>query len=175
MVLFDTAGLRETDNVVEQEGIRRARLTAEGSDLVLWLKDLGAPNGTPEPAGAAPVWTIWTKSDLAPEPKADAQADDLSISAATGVGLDRLLDRLRAAASQAMSSDAAWLVTRSRQADALSTVCERLDAALGGFDRPLEMVAEDLRGACDGLGRVTGRIDVEDVLDRLFGEFCIGK
>ncbi len=175
VVLFDTAGLRETDNVVEQEGIRRARLTAEGSDLVLWLKDLGAPNGTPEPAGAAPVWTIWTKSDLAPEPKADAQADDLSISAATGVGLDRLLDRLRAAASQAMSSDAAWLVTRSRQADALSTVCERLDAALGGFDRPLEMVAEDLRGACDGLGRVTGRIDVEDVLDRLFGEFCIGK
>jgi len=177
VVLFDTAGLRETDNIVEREGVRRARLTAEQSDLVLWLRDLSAADDAAEPIDSVPVWTVWSKADLmsVEAVAADADAGDLSISAVTGAGLDVLLERLRAASSDAMSSDAEWLVTRSRQADALNMICAGLDAALGGKGRPLEMIAEELRGATDGLGRVTGRIDVEDVLDRLFGEFCIGK
>ena len=177
VVLFDTAGLRETDNIVEREGVRRARLTAEQSDLVLWLRDLSAGDDASEPIDSVPVWTVWSKADLTSVEAvvANPDAGDLSVSAVTGAGLDVLLERLRAAAAEAMSSDAAWLVTRSRQADALNIICAGLDAALGGKDRPLEMIAEDLRGATDGLGRVTGRIDVEHVLDRLFGEFCIGK
>jgi len=174
VVLFDTAGLRETDNIVEQEGIRRARQTAGQSDLVLWLRDLSDMD---EPAveeiDSVPVWTVWTKSDLVSV--SHAEGGELRISAKTGDGLDDLLGRLRVAASERMTSDAAWLVTRNRQADALRSVLSNLGSAIADPSRPMEMIAEDLRSAADGIGRVTGRIDVEDVLDRLFGEFCIGK
>ncbi len=174
VVLFDTAGLRETDNVAEQEGIRRARLTGETSDLVLWLDDLSSPgNRVPGPIDSVPVWLIGTKADLAAQ---NDNRTDLVISAKTGAGLDRLLDRLRTEAEAVMSAGSAgWLVTRARQADAMKEVLASLETAAGDRSRPLEMVAEDLRAASDGIGRVTGRIDVEDVLDRLFGEFCIGK
>ena len=94
----------------------------------------------------------------------------------TGEGFDGLLVRLRTEAKAAMSAGSAgWLVTRARQADAMKAVLASLETAVGDRNRPLEMVAEDLRAASDGIGCVTGRIDVEDVLDRLFGEFCIGK
>jgi tRNA modification GTPase len=173
VVLFDTAGLRETENIVEQEGIRRARLAAEQADLVLWLRDLSAPEGTSDkPIDSVPVWTVWTKADLV---AVAIGKDDLRISAVTGEGLERLLERLRDAAHNAMGSGSAWLVTRERQARALGETLSSLEVALADGNRPLEMVAEDLRSASDGIGRVIGRVDVEDVLDQLFSEFCIGK
>ncbi len=172
VVLFDTAGLRETDSVVEREGIRRARLAAEQADLVLWLRDGSGPVDEPAPIGSVPLLQVATKCDLAETEPSD---DALQISAKTGEGLDELLLRLKTAAAETMTSDAAWLVTRARQADALRSVVASLNDAADKPDRPLEMIAEDLRAATDGIGRVSGRIDVEDVLDRLFGEFCIGK
>jgi tRNA modification GTPase len=174
VVLFDTAGLRETENAIEQEGIRRAKLTAEQSDLVLWLHDLGSPDDSAATLiDSVPVWTVGTKADLATD---TGECCDLAISAKTGEGLDRLLERLRITAEAAMPvGSGTWLVTRARQAEALNECWRSLGNAVGDRNRPLEMIAEDLRAASDSIGRVTGRIDVEDVLDRLFGEFCIGK
>jgi tRNA modification GTPase len=118
-----------------------------------------------------PHLTVATKADLA---NAGA-GDDLAISAATGLGLDRLLTAIeRHAAASLGSGDA--LVTRERHRLALEGCLSHLDRAVGlGAGLPAELVAEDLRLAVRALGEVAGRVGVEEVLDRLFSSFCIGK
>jgi tRNA modification GTPase len=187
VLVYDTAGLREAEGKAEQEGVRRAVARAGSSDLVLWL---GAPEDRDAPPASAddsipflsdsvPIWFVDTKSDLGC-PDSRARLPDLkkfaarfSISAKTGAGLAGLETALLAAASKAMSGDAAFTITRLRHKILLKEVVADLDAALAA--REEEVVAELLRRAGDALGRLTGRIDVEDVLDQLFGEFCIGK
>ncbi len=175
VVLFDTAGLRDTENIAEQEGIRRARDTGELADLVLWLRDLSAEGSPVSDLGSVPIWKIGTKADLRSAGREFDCRVDLAISAFTGEGLDVLIDRLRERVCASLASEAGWLVTRERQRNALNHAVSRLEGSDAWMARPLEMIAEDLRVAGDAIGRVTGRIDVEDVLDRLFGEFCIGK
>ena len=175
VILFDTAGLREAENLAEIEGVRRARETGLQADLVLWLLDLAGTPGEQTRFGSVPMWLIGTKADLASDQEDPDKAVDLRISALTGEGLDGLLGRLKRQASSVLFSDAGWLVTRQRQRDSLQDAAELLSQAGERTVRPLEMIAEDLRGAGDAIGRVTGRIDVENVLDRVFNEFCIGK
>jgi tRNA modification GTPase len=167
VVLFDTAGLRETESEAEREGVRRASRTAEKADLLLWLEDSTAPSAPLPPLGARPIWRVRTKIDLG-----GAIADaDMAISVVSGEGLDELMARLRERAAAAMGVGDA-LVTRQRQKEAIEQAVqalERVDAV------PEELAAHLLRQAGEAIGRLTGRIDVEDVLDRLFGEFCIGK
>lgn len=175
VLLFDTAGLRETANLAEREGIRRARQTGEQADLVLWLQDKMMPAAGGIDTGPVPLWRVGTKADLHSGQSESDESVDFLVSARTGEGLDNLLARLKDAASDTLCSDAGWLVSRQRQHDALQDAAGRLGLSEVWMARPLEMIAEDLRISSDAIGRVTGRIDVEDVLDRLFGEFCIGK
>jgi tRNA modification GTPase len=165
VVLVDTAGLREAASAAEREGIRRALAAAEHADLVLWLSEGGdeAP-----PAGVSgAVWHVRTKADLG------GSRDDAEflISAVTGLGMAELAERLGCAAAESAEGEVA-LVTRRRQRELLQHAADCLD---GVADRPEEIGADLLRSASEALGRLTGRIDVEDVLDRLFAEFCIGK
>jgi tRNA modification GTPase len=168
VILIDTAGLRSTEDVVEKEGIRRALLRAEGADLVLALEAFDSP---PQPSSwAAPTLRLWTKSDLRQAPDA---FEGLAVSSTAGEGIAELLDAIADRAREALGNGAA-LVTRERHREALVTALAALDRGVE-LDKPPELFAEDLRLALRGLGRVTGHVGVEDILDRVFSSFCIGK
>jgi tRNA modification GTPase len=172
VLLADTAGLREARDEAEREGVRRAAARARSADLALWLADASAPA---DPAGvsATLLWRVANKIDLAPESVWPA---DHRVSARTGAGLDGLLTALSAAAREALGTGEAVGVTRARHREALAAAHEALTRAASDWERlPDEILAEILRQAAEDLGRVTGRIGVEDVLDRIFAAFCIGK
>ncbi|WP_132254627.1 tRNA uridine-5-carboxymethylaminomethyl(34) synthesis GTPase MnmE [Methylobacterium segetis] len=165
VILVDTAGLRETEDCVEAEGIRRTRARMASADLVLHLSAADAPaSADPGPPGLA----VTTKADLA-----EPGGPGLSVSALTGQGLDRLLDAIEAAARGALGGGDA-LITRERHRAALARCVESLDRVVAGAPLP-ELVAEDLRLAVRALGEVGGHVGVEEMLDRLFSGFCIGK
>ena len=185
--LIDTAGIREaSDDPVEQEGMRRARAQAARADLVLWLIDAAVvdpPIGGHDGAGSAAHWTVVNKSDLIDDrslPRLEWQLknerDVHYVSATTGAGLDALVGAITRFAENHFTLEPA-LVTRERQRAILGEVvaalaeAERLAKAGAGE----ELVAEQFRLAANGLGRLTGRVDVEEVLGAIFAEFCIGK
>lgn len=167
VVLVDTAGLRDTDEAVEAEGIRRSRACIAEADLVLALVP---PGGVAPDLGAAPNLLVHTKADLSSEP-----SEGLAVSARTGEGLPALLDALRERAEAGMGEGDA-LITRARHREALERCLDHLDRLCAGVAGGLpELAAEDLRLAVRALGEVGGHVGVEDVLDRLFAGFCIGK
>ncbi len=187
VILTDTAGLREASGPIEQEGIRRALGKAREADLVIWLVDAASPVWTPPPeiaAGRCPVLTVANKADLtrggAPGgmarkvPPADL-TEPVSISALTGEGLTTLTDRLAAEVTSRLNVGAAPVLTQERHRLALTACHAALERILSDPDQAPELLAEDLRLAADALGRLTGRVDVEDLLGQIFGRFCIGK
>lgn len=173
VLLVDTAGLRDAAEPVEAEGIRRTRARIETADLVLAL----VPPDGPKPDLAdppVPILTVSTKSDLLAgfqDPRPDGS---LTVSARTGQGLDTLLDAIQAHAETGLGQGDA-LITRARHRSALEACTAHLDRLCAGVGGPPELVAEDLRLAVRTLGEVAGHVGVEDVLDRLFAGFCIGK
>jgi tRNA modification GTPase len=180
VVLTDTAGLRDAAGKVEQEGIRRTLARAEDAHLVLWVVDALAPQ--PEPAGAlrggrAPILVVANKCDAVSRDLAFSA--DVRLSAKTGEGLDHLTVELARRAADAAGDPAAGdlVPTSERQRVILQASLGHLDAFSKGRseDRPIELLAEDLRLAGQQLGRLTGRIDAEDVLGAVFARFCIGK
>jgi tRNA modification GTPase len=183
--LIDTAGIRESsDDPVEREGMRRAREQAERANLVLWVVEAtDADSLAPAPVPGVPHWTVLNKMDLvSPQqlPRLEWQSKAMGrthrVTATTGAGLDGLLTALVEFAEREFTLEPA-LVTRERQRTVLTAVvqslveCGRL-AEQGAGE---ELVAEQLRLAASGLGRLTGRVDVEDILDVIFRDFCIGK
>lgn len=169
VIVADTAGLRESGDAVEQEGVSRARARAQDADLVLWLIPPEGAEGEPP---ARRLLRVGTKADLG-----GSRADcDLQVSAASGEGIPELIDRLAAEAEGALGGGDA-IVTRERHRKALEraytgVVGAREMLETGG---PLELAAEEVRLACRAVGEITGRVDVEHMLDRLFSSFCIGK
>lgn len=166
VTLLDTAGLRETADAVEAEGVRRARARAEAADAVLWLSEDGE-EPPPTLDGAVRVRTKLDRGDAAPP-------GWLGISAATGAGLEALVGLIEARAD-ALAGGAPALVTRERQRRALEVAAHHLARAGGAFAGHEELRAEEVRLAVRALDQLIGRVDVEDVLDALFGTFCIGK
>ncbi|MPZ41392.1 MAG: tRNA uridine-5-carboxymethylaminomethyl(34) synthesis GTPase MnmE [Rhizobiales bacterium] len=183
--LIDTAGIRESsDDPVEHEGMKRAREQAARANLVLWVVDAASADA-PRPPQVPGVsqWTIINKMDLVRpqelprlEWRFKTKADAHFISASTGAGLDALIDAVVEFAERYFTLEPA-LVTRERQRWVLSEVVQSLAEAnaLAGQGRGEELIAEQLRLAASALGRLTGRIDVEDILDAIFRDFCIGK
>ncbi len=173
VILADTAGLRDTAEVIEAEGVRRARARAETADLVLLLLDGSAADpfaGLPE--GTRGDLVVFNKSDL-PWP---ARHDGLSISLRTGDGLDAMIDALSAKVRERLERRTeAPVLTRARHRHALEDAARSLKNALTVPDDQPELMAEDLRLALRALGRITGHVDIEDVLDVVFKDFCIGK
>lgn len=171
VILADTAGLRETADRVEDEGVRRALARAERADLKLLLYD-----GSLWPAKDVATADLLDGDALEIVTKADllsATADlPLAISTVTGAGLDGLLDRLAEAVAARLSGGGPAL-TRARHRTALEDAKEALDRAMTAPSP--ELVAEDVRLAVRAIGRITGRVDVEDLLDVIFRDFCIGK
>jgi len=223
VTLLDTAGIHETDDPVELEGVRRARERASAADLVLWVVDArDNPNGLSTApsclAGKASagslVWVLRNKIDLVQadrlrsenkcqsngsnesnsqftEPlinKVNRQlsytnefkfyANELkfNVSAASGEGVDEVLAQLMKRAQNFLAGAESALVTRERHRHALKDVLAALRRALAlETARDEDLLAEELRVAARALGRLTGRVDVEDILDVIFRDFCIGK
>jgi tRNA modification GTPase len=168
--LIDTAGLRESLDPVEREGVRRAEAAAAGADLVLEVVDARTGSGARE-GWPGKVWRLWNKMDLVEGVPPEGA---IGVSAVTGAGLDALGEMLRAlVAAEGRGGEAP--LTRERHRRAVMEARDALRRALGRREGALELAAEDVRLAARALGRITGRVDVEDVLDRLFAEFCIGK
>jgi tRNA modification GTPase len=174
VTVIDTAGIRETDDPVEQEGVRRARSRAAEADLVLWLSE--ADDGSVGHQGGAPVWLVRNKIELGGVASGKASAArEFGISAARGDGLADLVEALVHFAMDFFGSAEAGLITRERQRKLLGDTVAALERSVGAVGQGEELVAEDLRSAAYSLGRLLGRVDVEDILDVIFREFCIGK
>ena len=172
---YDTAGLREASDVVEREGIRRTRLSLANAHLVLLLADspesldrelLGTYQG--------PVIRVGTKIDL-PETRWPSDAVDVMLSVKTGIGISELVDRIQIHLPDLSAPSALALPTRRRHSETLQAVEEHLAMAINDETAGLDIRAEHLRRAGQALGRITGRVDVENLLDVIFSEFCIGK
>jgi tRNA modification GTPase len=172
VTVIDTAGIRETDDPVEQEGVRRARARAAEADLVLWLADAQDEKGLH--AGVVPVWAVRNKIDLG-ERKPDAGNFDFRISASRGDGIRELIAAMVLFTQNYFGSGEGGLIGRERQRKLLQQTAELLRRSISEAGKGEEFVAEDLRAAAQWLGRLLGRVDVEDVLDAIFRDFCIGK
>ena len=199
VTLIDTAGIRETDDPVEQEGVRRAKARAGDADLVLWLIEDGsmADSQVDEGIGTTPRWLVRNKVDLAAVSEVEKRAGILAagqrpfrgditagdgasvrvfaISAARGDGMPALIDAIRTFAEQYFAAGEPGLIGRARHRELLRTTASMLHRSIGAVDQGEELVAEELRAASFALGRLLGRVDVEDLLDVIFRDFCIGK
>ncbi|MBX4869190.1 tRNA uridine-5-carboxymethylaminomethyl(34) synthesis GTPase MnmE [Rhizobium bangladeshense] len=170
--LYDTAGLREADDRVEIEGVRRARVALRDADLALLLVDMSNPVIPGNLEQALPHVTVGTKKDLI---EIGSGGYDLEISTATGDGLPELRQLIGRIVAERFGGLSLAIPSRQRHRDSLAKCLAALDAAISETDADLELRTEQLRLAAEYIGRITGRVDVEQLLDVIFSEFCIGK
>lgn len=168
VIVADTAGLREAADCVEAEGVRRAVARADAADAVLLLRDASRPDDALPRLSRPPDLTIWNKADLAPPPDGE-----IAVSVRTGEGMEALLGQIRNIVQDRLAIGGAAPPTRERHRAALFGAATALENALAALSA--EIVAEELRVAMRELGRIMGRVDIEDVLDVVFQDFCIGK
>lgn len=174
VTLSDTAGLRESADVVEAEGVRRARARAEQADLRLWVRAPGDPDGAAAGFARSDDLLVLTKADVdrgAPPPDRPA----VVLSTATGEGLAALHDWIADRLARDLSGADFPAVTRERHRLRLAEALAAAEAGRRALDIAPEMAGDDLRRAADALARVTGAIGVEDILGEVFSTFCIGK
>jgi tRNA modification GTPase len=175
VVVSDTAGIREALGAVEREGVRRSLAHARDADLVIWLSDATAAETGTLPAGLGDkILQVANKSDLAGGDSGLPEGA-LRISAKTGSGLDDLTRRLADEVRERIGVSESPAITRGRYRDDLQVCMSGVQAFMAGSHTDMELRAEDLRQAAQALGRITGRVDVEDILGEIFGRFCIGK
>ncbi|MDZ7660438.1 tRNA uridine-5-carboxymethylaminomethyl(34) synthesis GTPase MnmE [Fodinibius sp.] len=185
--LTDTAGLRDTEDVIEAEGVKRSQEAFEKADLAVYLKDLSKQLTQEErediarfqkSAGDTPFVLIGTKNDIALDVDDERMDYDLKISALEGEKIDELKKLMKQRALENKEYDSSsLLVTSSRHRDALQNAQENVRSALNALDQGMtgDFLSIDLRSALKDLGTITGEITTEDILDSIFSRFCIGK
>ena len=189
VTMLDTAGIRETNDPVEREGVRRASERAAGADLVLWVldatqvprRDLPTQGGISLAPNAA-AWLVVNKIDLVSEAerrRIESEFDKKEtvnlISSATGAGVDGLVHAIAGFAVRFFTPEPALVARERQRAHLKETVTALRDAQRAAEEGREEIMAEQLRLATRALGKLLGRVDVEDVLDVIFRDFCIGK
>ena len=205
VIVSDTAGIRLSEGAIESEGIKRSLATARAADLVLWLSEPGASDeAIPVDISRETFLRVATKMDLTspsplgervgvrgdrlfdavaaphpnplPMPSAAAWGEgEVPISTKTGAGMEALISAITDAARDRIGAHDEPALTQVRHRHLLESCALSLDAFLSGDATHTELRAEDLRLAAHALGRITGRVDVEDILDQVFSRFCIGK
>ena len=170
--ITDTAGLRVSAGKIETIGIERAKERAKDADLVLFLEDMSDPSKLSPPDGVSSI-VIGTKVDRCQQVSGDQYA--LMISTTTGQGMNTLLKIIGDRAFDAIGKRGDILPSRLRHIELLEDAQNYLVAALRASDALLELKAENLRLASNHIGKLAGAVDVEDLLDAIFSQFCIGK
>lgn len=170
VLVTDTAGIRSTSDVVERIGVDRALEAAARADLVVQLIDPAGDLAQACGDWDAPTIRVWSKADKGETPEQEGQG----ISALTGIGMAELIAEIARRARGAAAPAGGTVPSRLRQVELLRACRSHIESALLDGDG-LELRAEELRLAGDALGRITGAIDVEDLLGVIFSEFCIGK
>ena len=185
--LIDTAGLRETEDIIEAEGVKRSQKAFEQADVVVYLKDLSLPMepsereeiaGFQKRASQTPFLLIGTKLDLAKQSEEERIHFDLKISALEEENIGELKKLMKQRALENKDYDtSSLLVTSSRHRDSLQKARENVRRAITALDQGMtgDFLSIDLRAALKDLGTITGEITNEDVLDSIFSRFCIGK
>jgi tRNA modification GTPase len=184
--LMDTAGVRDTDDIVEQEGIKRTRIAQDEADLLLIVLDRSVPLTGDDRKLLSMVedrkhMVLLNKADLTDAVESDialAGHASYSISAKTGVGVEMVKSALRAQLlSGSIEAAESIVVTNVRHRDALRRAGDSLGQALESVQHGMagELVSIDVRAAADALGEITGAITTDEILGRIFSEFCIGK
>lgn len=171
VTLSDTAGLRESDDPVEAEGVRRARARAEAADLRLWVRAPGNPDGPAADYVRPDDLMVWTKADLG----SVVSEGGFRVSSVTGDGIEALRGALSDRLARDLSGADFPAVTRERHRRRLSEAADAVAVAQTRLIDAPELAGDDLRRAAEALSRVTGEIGVEDVLGEVFATFCIGK
>jgi tRNA modification GTPase len=188
VTLLDTAGIRDSEDPIEREGVRRARARAGAADLVLWVIDAAAGGEVAldhldREFPDTEKWLVWSKIDLLSPLRLKSLNSIIFrldyafhfVSTHTLAGMDGLSTALAGKAGQFLGGGEPGLVTRERHRRALEETANSLRRALLHGDGHEDLIAEDMRLAARALARLTGRIDVEDILDVIFRDFCIGK
>jgi tRNA modification GTPase len=186
VTITDTAGIRDTENEIEQEGVRRALQRAKDADLRVYMLDATKNlqnhndiiNKFSDDCDAQTI-IVFNKCDLAVDTKLDGGCDkresSFSVSAKTGYGIDKLIKALESLVVSSLSIGQNPSITRARHREYLEECSSGLERFLSNESQDPALLAEDIRIAIRALGKITGRVDVEDMLDVIFGEFCIGK
>ncbi len=179
--LFDTAGYRESQDSIEEEGIRRSEKVAEAADLILYLID-GTFGITEENrsdmkqlSGETEVILIWNKSDIAVD---DPPRDTIPVSAVKGAGFEILEQEIcNKLLGASVSQDSEIMIDSLRQKELLDRAAESLSEAVLSLEGnvPLDVIAPEIGDAIDALGELTGEITSADILDKVFSGFCVGK
>ena len=170
VILTDTAGLRaEAGDEIEVIGMQRAKSEVSAADIVVWVTSADVAEDIEN--AVVPALKVLNKSDL----PGDAQGIDLKVSAKTGEGIADLIAGLEKLVRERFSGTEQASVIRTRHKDAVEESIRFLNDSLLHDAGHIELAAECLRRACFSIGRVTGRVDVEDLLGKIFSEFCIGK
>ncbi|GEO86598.1 tRNA modification GTPase MnmE [Ciceribacter naphthalenivorans] len=171
---YDTAGIRDASEPVEREGVRRALGQIDEADLVLSLASVDTPDDFVEVPAGCSVVRVCTKADLLTDsdPK---PITDILISSASGYGITELKAKVLAFVEQRVGTFSLAIPSRLRHGQQLRDAIDEVGRAIERDDLGLEIRAEHLRRASDALGRITGRIDVEMLLGKIFSEFCVGK
>jgi tRNA modification GTPase len=185
--LIDTAGLRDTEDIIEAEGVKRSQKAFEQADLVVYLKDLSKPMGADERAevgefqkraAETPFLLVGTKLDKEKTNREERINYDLKISALEQQNIDALKNLMKQRALENKDYDtSSLLVTSSRHRDALQKARENVQRAITALDQGMtgDFLSIDLRSALKELGAITGEITNEHILDSIFSRFCIGK
>jgi tRNA modification GTPase len=180
--IIDTAGLHDSDNPVEQEGIRRARAEIDKADLVLLLMDAREPepqallDSLPAHLNITRISNKIDLLDLPPSSQQTGQGTHLFLSVKSGAGLDLLTEHLKQSVGYNASADNVF-IARTRHLEALASAAQFVDTALQQLtiNQAGELVAEDLRQAQQSLAEITGEFTSDDLLGKIFSSFCIGK
>ncbi len=174
VTLSDTAGLRDSTDPVEAEGVRRARARAEAADLRLWIRGPNDAEGDAADFARPRDLLVLTKTDLGAARTVEG-FETLSVSTMTGQGLSELHDWIAARLAHDLSGADFPAVTRERHRRRLAEALSAAEAGRAALEVSPEMAGDDLRRAAEALARVTGAIGVEDILGEVFSTFCIGK
>jgi len=177
--LVDTAGLRDDPNRIEEEGIRRARKALENADAVLWIQDASDPDNADiveELPNEIPVTIVRNKVDITAEQPGPTAAGDINLSAKTGAGTDSLRNAIREMAGYQNLGEGAF-TARRRHLDALTRARAHFQSGRAALEKTKagELLAEELRLSHQALGEITGAVSSDDLLGKIFSEFCIGK
>ena len=187
VLMMDTAGFRKTEGAIEKEGMKRAVNRLNDADLILWLvdpscteqestQDTSILSSLHKDESETTVWRILSKADLTENNNQNRAEDiEMAISSHSKEGISELISKIEKLLQGDVAQHAAPLITRARHRTEVLKAQNALLSFMDGSLADAELRAEDLRQAATALGRLTGRIDVEELLGHIFGEFCIGK